>query len=168
MRGMLDSRPGEGRLFAYTLGAASVLLAGRTAVGLAAAPGQIDPVGLVAAQVASLPFLLLAYYALAALGSTVAKLASGEGSWRDGRGAFFWAALVTAPVIVLTGLAPLVVPGAPRELMVSVTQVGPVFFAWALAQCYAEAFGFHRAWAVFAAIAALVVLFVGAAWWAGI
>jgi hypothetical protein len=49
-----------------------------------------------------------------------------------------------------------------------VSQVGPVFFAWALAQCYAEAFGFARAWAVFAVIAALVLLIVGAAWWLAI
>ena len=36
-------------------------------------------------------------------------------------------------------------------------------FAWALAQCYAEAFGFRRAWAVFAAIGGIVLMILAAA-----
>lgn len=168
MRGMLDSRPGEGRLSAYALGAAAILLAGRAVATLAAGPTAVEPAGIVAAQVVSLPFVVLVYYALAALGSALARLAGGSGIWRDGRAAFFWAALVSAPVVVLTGLLPLAMPGAPLKLLVVVAQVGPVFFAWALAQCYAEAFGFRRAWAVFAVIAGLVLLILGAAWAAGI
>jgi hypothetical protein len=95
----------------------------------------------------------------------VARAFGGRGGWRDGRAAFFWAALVSAPVVALAALAPLAMADAPRAAMALVTQAGPVFFAWALAQCYAEAFGFRRAWAVFAVIAALVLALFGLAWW---
>lgn len=167
MRGMLDSRPGEARLLAYAMGAVSVLLAGRVLGLMAAAErADMDLPGQVAAQAAALLFFVpLFYYALAALGTFLARAFRGTGGWAEGRAAFFWAALVSSPVIVLSGLAPMAMPGAPREVVALVSQVGPVFFAWALAQCYAEAFGFARAWAVFAVIAALVLLIVGAAWW---
>lgn len=164
MRGMLDSRPGEARLLAYAMGAVSVLLAGRV-LGLTAAADRPDLPAQVAAQATALLFFVpLFYYALAALGTLLARAFRGTGGWREGRAAFFWAALVSSPVVVLSGLAPLAMPGAPREVVALVSQVGPVLFAWALAQCYAEAFGFARAWAVFAVIAALVVLIAGAAW----
>ena len=167
MRGMLDSRPGEARLLVYAIGAASVLLAGRV-LGLAAGPaaGDTDLPGQVAAHATALLFFVpLAYYAMAAFGTLLARAFRGVGGWREGRAAFFWAALVSSPVIVLSGLAPMAMAGAPPQAVALVSQVGPVFFAWALAQCYAEAFGFARAWAVFAVIAALVLLIVGAPWW---
>jgi Yip1 domain len=162
MRGVLESRPGEGRLLAYALLAAAILLAGRIAVlTIAAGRGAADLLPQVSAQVASLMFFVpLVYYGLAALGTAAAKAFGGRGGWRDGRAAFFWAALVSAPVVVLSGLAALAFGLGPGVLGVAVAQLGPVFFAWALAQCFAEAFGFRRGWAVFAMIGVLVLLIV--------
>ena len=164
-RGVLDSRPGEGRLLAYAIAAAAVMLAGRM-LALAAMPGvdERDMAGSLAAHAAGfLIFVPLAWYGMAALGTLIARLAGGSGSWRDGRAAFFWAALVASPVMALSAVAQVRMTGAPLHLVVLVGQVGPVFFAWALAQCYAEAFGFRRSWAVFAVIAALVLAILGAA-----
>jgi hypothetical protein len=165
MRGLLASRPSEGRLLAYAFLAAGVLLAGRiAALTIAARSGAVDLPPQVAAQAASMLFFVpLVYYGLAALGTALAKAFRGRGSWRDGRAAFFWGALVSAPVVMLTGLAALALETAPGPLAVAVAQIGPVVFAWALAQCFAEAFGFARSWAVFAAIGAIVLLIVLAA-----
>lgn len=168
MRGLLDSRPGEGRLFVYALAAAGIWIAGRIVLVLSAAGPGADVPGLIVANAFTIGFLALFFYALAALGTLVARGFGGTGGWRDGRAAFFWAALVAAPVVALTGLAPVALAGAPGGLVALVVQIGPVFFAWALARCYAEAFGFRRGWLVFAVIAGLALLLVGAAWWAGI
>jgi hypothetical protein len=165
MRGVLDSRPSEGRLLAYAFLAAGVLLAGRVgALAVAAQGSGADLTPRIAAETASVLFFVpIVYYLLAALGTALAKLAGGRGGWRDGRAAFFWAALVSAPVGVLTGFAALSLHAAPPAVTVVVAQIGPVFFAWALAQCYAEAFGFRRAWAVFAAIGGIVLVILLAA-----
>jgi hypothetical protein len=165
MRGVLESRPSEGRLLAYALLAAGSLLAGRIAtLTMATGAAASDLLPQVAAQVASLMFFVpLVYYLLAALGTALARAFRGRGGWRDGRAAFFWAALVSAPAVVLSGLAALALDAGPRVLSVAVAQIGPVFFAWALAQCFAEAFGFARSWAVFAAIGVIVLLIVLAA-----
>lgn len=160
MRGVLESRPSEGRLLAYAFLAAGLLLAGRIANLSVAAQqaGEMDLAPQIAAQTVSMMFFVpFVYYLLAALGTAMAKIAGGQAGWRDGRAAFFWAALVSAPVVVLTGVAALALDGAPRALLVGVAQIGPVFFAWALAQCYAEAFGFDRGWTVFAAIGGIVL-----------
>ena len=165
MRGLLDSRPGEGRLFAYAMAAAAIWIVGRIAVLLGGMRGgDADHSGLVVANAFSIGFVALLFYALAALGTGLARAFGGAGGWRDGRAAFFWAALVSAPVMMLTGLAPLAMPGAPGAVLALVAQAGPVFFAWALAECYAEAFGFRRAWAVFAVIAGVVLAVFGLAW----
>lgn len=166
MRGVLDSRPREGRLFAYALGAVVVLLAGRVLALLAAADalGTELPARIAAHAAALLFFVPLAWYGLAALGTLVARAFGGTGGWRDGRAAFFWAALVSAPVVALSTLAPVTIAGAPPEVLALVTQIGPLFFAWALAQCYAEAFGFRRAWAVLAVIAGIALGLSAIAW----
>src|SRR5690625_3107221 len=91
----------------------------------------------------------------AAFGTVLARAFSGQGGWHEGRAAFFWAALVSSPVLLLSGLLPLAFPGAPGVAIGIGTQIGPVFFAWALAQCYAEAFGFRRASNVLGIIALL-------------
>lgn len=164
MRGVLASHPGEGRLLLYVLVAASVLLAGRIAALFGASAGTGDLSGPVTAQAYSLPFVVFAYYLLAALGTVIARLFGGRGSWTDGRAAFFWASLVSAPVVVLSGLAAVAAVGAPRAVAVGIAEAGPVFYAWAVAQCYAEAFGFRRGWVVFAVIAALVLAVVAGLW----
>ena len=165
MRGVLASRPSEGRLLAYALLAAALLLAGRIAtLTIAARASAAELLPQVAAQAASMLFFVpLVYYGLAALGTALARACGGRGGWRDGRAAFFWAALVSAPVVILSSLVALALAAAPPALAVAVAQVGPVFFAWALAQCFAEAFGFTRSWAVFAAIGAVALLIVLAA-----
>jgi hypothetical protein len=165
VRGVLESRPSEGRLLVYALTAAALLLAGRImAISVAVQSRPADLLPQIAAQTASMLFFVpLVYYLLAALGTALAKAAGGDGSWRDGRAAFFWAALVSAPVVVLGGLAALALAGAPPALAVGVAQLGPVFFAWALAQCFAEAFGFKRSWVVFAAIGAVALSIVAGA-----
>jgi hypothetical protein len=165
MRGLLESRPSEGRLLAYAFLATGLLLAGRiVTLTIAAQASVTDLLPQVSAQAASMLFFVpLVYYLLAALGTALARGFRGRGSWRDGRAAFFWAALVSAPVVVLSGFAALALDGAPRALTVGIAQVGPVFFAWALAQCFAEAFGFARSWVVFAAIGGIVLLIVLAA-----
>ena len=75
MRGVLESRPSEGRLLAYALLAAAVLLAGRIATLMAAArSGTVDLPPHVAAQAASMLFFVpLVYYLLAGLGTALAK-----------------------------------------------------------------------------------------------
>jgi hypothetical protein len=165
MRCILDSRPGEGRLLAYAMGAAAIWILGRIAIALAGAGPGTDVLGLAVANTLSIGFLTLFFYVLATLGTALARVFRGTGSWHDGRAAFVWAALVTSPVLVLSSLAALSMPGAPPAALAALGQVGPVFFAWALAQCYAEAFGFAKAWAVFAVIAGLALAIAGALWW---
>lgn len=170
MRGMLSSRPGEGRLFSYALAAGLVLLAGRV-LSLLMMPGELStelPGRIAAHAAALLIFVPLAWYGLAAFGTLLARAFRGEGSWHEGRAAFFWAALVSSPVLVLSSLLPLAFPAAPRISIMLGAQIGPVFFAWALAQCYAEAFGFRRASNVLAVIAMLALGMVALFWWAGI
>jgi hypothetical protein len=165
MRALLDSRPGEARLLAYAFLAVGIGLAGRVAMLVLAARGSgVDLAPQIAAQTASMLFFVpIVYYALAALGTALARAAGGRGGWRDGRAAFFWAALIAAPVGVLSGLAALALHGQHPAVTAAVAQIGPVFFAWALAQCYAEAFGFRRAWTVFAAIGGIVLMILVAA-----
>src|SRR5690625_1517837 len=170
MRGMLNSRPGEGRLFSYALAAAFILLGGRV-LELLAAPAELQaelPGQIAAHAAALLIFVPLAWYALAAFGTLLARAFRGEGGWYEGRAAFFWAALVSSPVLVLSSLLPLAVPTAPGLALVIGGQIGPVFFAWALAQCYAETFGFRRASNVLAVIAALMLALIAVFWWAAI
>lgn len=170
MRGMLSSRPREGRLFSYALGGALVLLVGRV-LALLATPAEMraELPGQIAAHAAALLiFVPLTWYALAAFGTMLARAFGGEGGWHEGRAAFFWAALVSSPVLVLSSLVPLAFSEASGLATGIGAQIGPVFFAWALAQCYAEAFGFRRASNVLAVIAALVLGLVAVFWWAAI
>lgn len=170
MRGMLSSRPGEGRLFSYALGAALVLLSGRV-VALLSAPAELrgELPGQIAAHAAALLiFVPLVWYALAAFGTLLARAFRGDGGWHQGRAAFFWAALVSSPVLVVSSLLPLAFPTAPGLAILIGGQIGPVFFAWALAQCFAETFGFRRASNVLAVIAALALAMVAVFWWAAI
>ena len=109
-------------------------------------------------------FVPLIYYAFAAAGTGIARLFGGQGGWQSGRAAFFWAALVSAPVILITSIAAGALADTAKALAVILTQFGQVVFAWALAQCFAEAFGFTRTWAVFAAIAVPIVAIVLGIW----
>lgn len=163
-RAMLASAPGEARLLAYAVIAATVLLAGRVVTLIAgAAPGD-DLAARLTEQVVSLIFFLpLVYYGLAAAGTWVARSFGGAGRWFEGRAAFFWGALVSAPVMLLAALAALALAASPRAAAI-VSQAGAVFFAWALAQTYAETFGFRNALKVLAVIAGLSFAIASIAW----
>lgn len=157
IRGVLDSRPSEGRLLAYLLVAMAIIAVGRLArLSLAYPPGSQEFIDRAIPEVVSWLFVVpLFYYLLAGLFSAVCRMFSTDGSWRDGRAAFFWAALVAAPVVVLSAVAaPALAPHVPNAVAVAVGQLGPVFFAWALSQTFAEAFGLTRSWLVLAAICA--------------
>ena len=165
MRGMLDSGPTEARLLFYALLAAAILLTGKIAGILQFSEPGTDVMGLISAQAVSLLFFMpLIYYALAAVGTLVARLFRGEGSWHQGRAAFFWASLVSAPVIAFANHLARSIPALPYEIAILLGQFGGVFFAWALAQCYAEAFRFTRTWLVFAAICAPVFVLIVITW----
>ena len=155
MRGVLDSHPSEARLLAYAMIAAAFLLAGRIAGLLTSSTG--DVMARVLEQTVSLLFFLpLAYFGLAALGTWLARLAGGQGGWADGRAAFFWAALVSAPLILASALGQIAMAGAGPTVKAVIGQIGAVFFAWALANCFAETFGFASVWKVLAVIVGTV------------
>ncbi len=161
---MLDSRPREARLLAYAVLATVILLAERILRLMAEAEPGTDMVARVMEQVVSLIFFLpLVYYAFAALGAWIARSFGGEGSWLEGRAAFFWAALVSAPVILAAGLA--AIAAGPAGLAPDLLrQGGSIFFAWALANCYAEAFGFPSTLKVLAVIVLIALVPLGLVW----
>ncbi len=104
-------------------------------------------------------FVPIAYFLLAALGTALAKARRRAGRLaRRTRRLLLGGACLGARRASSRSLAALALADAPRALAVGVAQIGPVFFAWALAQCYAEAFGFRRAWAVFAVIGGIVLV----------
>ena len=106
--------------------------------------------------------LTLFYYGMAALGGAIARAFGGTGDWRESRAATFWAALVSAPVILASGLLSIIVTGLPGAIADTALTLGKVAFGWALAQCIAEAHGFGSGLRVFIVIAGLVAMFVGA------
>ena len=160
MRGVLDSHPSEARILAYGIIAASLLLVGRVVTLVAAGNAQGGDLLARAMEqsVSMLFFVPLLYYGLAAIGTVIARTFGGDGRWTDGRAAFFWAALVSAPVMVCASLASVIASRADQSLIVLVGQIGPVFFAWALAQCFAETFGFSRPSRVLAVIVVPIIL----------
>lgn len=162
IRGLLATRPSEGRLLAIAMTAAAMLLVGRLVQGAGTA---VDPVARAVEQTVSLLFFVpLAYYLLAAVGTVIARACGGTGGWREGRTAFFWAALVSAPPMMLSWLAGLSVAGAPASVTFFVGQAGAIFFAWALAQCFAEAFGFGRPGWVLVVVVAPIAFGMLAVW----
>lgn len=159
VRAVKDGHPEESTLLAYLMIGLAIILVGRL-IQLA----QLNPVGSEAflpqagAAVFGQIFVApLFCYGLAALGTGFARLFRGAGGWREGRLAFFWAILVSSPVVVLSDIASRPAATVDPVLGTLIGQVGPVFFAWALAQCFAGAFGFTRTWAVFLTIAVLVL-----------
>ncbi|MEM7210371.1 MAG: YIP1 family protein [Pseudomonadota bacterium] len=149
VRAVLDSRPSEGRILALGMFAGLVLFARQMADILSQPELLQDQTELVMQSLVSFLFFVpLAYYGVAALGTAIARLFGGTGKWYEGRVAFFWAAFISAPVMLLTGILPLVVPGLPAPFLILVGQIGVFFFAWAIAQAFAEAFSFTRTWLV--------------------
>ncbi len=172
MRAELDRDPGEGRLLFYVMLSGLIWFIGRYAVLVYGPLGPVIPqgefLGRVGAEfVAAIFFRTLAFYALAALAGMVARAAGGAGGWRDSRAALFWAALVAAPVILAATLLSLLLTGVPGQAGSIASMLGTVAFAWAVAQCIAEAHGFASVWRVLAVMVALAAGFVGGVYMLG-
>ena len=166
MRAELDRGPSEGRLLFYVMLSGLIWFIGRYAVLVNGPLGPVIPEGQFVGRVglefvSAIFFRTLAFYALAALAGAVARAAGGSGGWRDSRAALFWAALVAAPVILAATLLSLLLTGVPGQAGAIAGMLGAVAFAWAVAQCIAEAHGFTSAWRVLAAVAGLAAAFVG-------
>ena len=172
MRAELARDPSEGRLLFYVMLSGLIWFAGRIAVLVYGPLGPVMPeevfVGRVGLEfIAAIFFRTLAFYALAALAGLIARAAGGGGGWRDSRAALFWAALVAAPVILAATLLSLLLTGMPGQAGAIAGMLGAVAFAWAVAQCLAEAHGFASAWRVLGAVATLVAAFVGGVYMLG-
>ncbi|MHA1527632.1 MAG: YIP1 family protein [Alphaproteobacteria bacterium] len=166
MRAELDRDPGEGRLLFYVMLSGLIWFFGRYALLVYGLLGPAIPedvfVGRVGLEfVSAIFFRTLAFYALAALAGLIARAAGGGGGWRDSRAALFWAALVSAPVILAATMLSLLLSGVPGPAGAIASMLGAVAFAWAVAQCVAEAHGFTSAWRVLGAVATLAAAFVG-------
>lgn len=149
VRAILDSKPSEGRILAFGMFAALILFARQMASILSRPELLSDQTELVMQNFVSFLFFVpLAYYLVAALGAGIAKLCKGDGSWYEGRVAFFWAAFISAPVLLITGILPALVSGLPHPALIAIGQIGVFFFAWAIAQSFAEAYSFSRTWLV--------------------
>lgn len=82
-------------------------------------------------------FLPLMLYVLAGLSHAILARFGGSASWAQSRRALFWSALVSTPLILLSGLA---APVLPHPLVVAVQLLtGAVFFwQWIACQIYFE------------------------------
>jgi len=172
MRAELGRGPSEGRLLFYVMLSGLIWFIGRIATLVYGPLGPAIPedlfVGRVGVEfISAIFFRSLVFYALAALAGAVARAAGGSGGWRDSRAALFWAALVSAPVILAATMLSLLLTGMPGHAAAVAGMLGPVAFAWAVAQCFAEAHGFANAWRVLGAVATLAAAIVGAAYMLG-
>ncbi len=166
MRAELARDPSEGRLLFYVMLSGLIWFFGRYATLVYGPLGPAIPEEVFAGRVgvefvSAVFFRTLALYALAALAGAVARAAGGGGGWRDSRAALFWAALVAAPVMLAGTFLSLLLTGIPGQAGAIAGMLGAVAFAWAVAQCFAEAHGFASAWRVLGAVATLVAAFVG-------
>ncbi len=172
MRAELERDPGEGRLLFYVMLSGLIWFIGRHALLVYGPLGPVIPedefVGRVGLEfISAIFFRTLAFYALAALAGLIARAAGGSGGWRDSRAALFWAALVAAPVILAATLLSLLLTGVPGQAAAIASMLGAVAFAWAVAQCIAEAHGFTSVWRVLAVVATLAAAFVGGVYMLG-
>lgn len=111
----------------------------------------------VAAQLITAAFFrTLALYGAAALLCIILRRFGGQAGWFENRAAFFWAALVAAPVLLVTSVlsaVALVRVGDGAEMVIG--QIGGIVFALVLSVCLSEAHGFKRALPVFAGMVAV-------------
>lgn len=94
--------------------------------------------GLAAASFAAFIFFMpLMLYLLAALAHAIVKPFGGAASWSEARRALFWSALVSSPLILITGLAD---PMLPQSFLTAAHLLtGAVFFwQWIACQSYFE------------------------------
>ena len=165
MQAMLDSQPREARLFGYAMIAVVILMIGEVVKQYLFGGPQL--LQRASAEVVSMLFFVpLVYYGLAALGTLIARAFRGQGSWYQGRAAFFWAALVSSPVMVISAILPthMIRADFPDVVVLATGQAGAVFFAWAVGVTFTESFGFTRLWAVLSAIVLMVALLLALIW----
>ena len=159
VRAILDSKPSEGRILAFGMFAALVLFSRQMATILARPELMADQTELVMQSLVSFLFFVpLAYYLMAVIGTVISRAFGGTGRWYEGRVAFFWAAFISSPVLLLTGILPLIIPTLPHLVFVALGQVGVFFFAWAIAQAFSEAFGFSRTWIALVVVCSPAIL----------
>ncbi|MEM9783719.1 MAG: YIP1 family protein [Pseudomonadota bacterium] len=160
MRGILATDPPEGRILMFAmlhgliLFAAYALEVGAEAARFINLPSQtFQQQASLSAKVAAgfTAFLILRplfLYALAGVSGLVARWAGGRASWREGRAAVCWAALVSAPVSFVCSLPGILVP-LSTGVDIAFSLAGVLMFVIALSYCLAEAHGFRRVWMVF-------------------
>ena len=163
MRAVLDSRPSEGRILAFGMFAALIVFIRQTApIFRAEEVSDAQLVVFIEHLVSALFFLPLGFYLAAVLATLIAKAFRGQGTWYDGRVAFFWALFLSSIVLVVVQLSFRILGGTvPMELLIVLWSTAIVFCPWALAQCFAEAFSFSRTWLVFAVTCSpMILLFI--------
>lgn len=113
-------------------------LAQLPALSVLASRGGPPLFALAAANLAAFLFFLpLMLYLLAGLAHAVLARFGGTASWAQSRRALFWSALVTAPLILATGLAAPIVP--QPLVMAAQLATGAVFlWQWITCQIYFE------------------------------
>ena len=82
-------------------------------------------------------FLPLMLYMLAGVAHVILARFGGTASWAQARRALFWAALVTTPLVLVSGLAAPVLP-RPAILVVQLATGAVFFWQWAASQSYFE------------------------------
>ena len=169
LRWLLSRRPSEATLLVFLL-VAGLFRFGESLARLQFGPGTAEraPDTLTATLLAGIVFFALiwpiALYLLALAGHAIARAAGGTGSGHASRAAMAWAALVSGPVALVATTAGLIAaPLAGPAVGNVIGAVGFAAFAYAIAHCFAEAHGFRRPWAVFAAIAGLILVLALAA-----
>ncbi|MEL6998787.1 MAG: YIP1 family protein [Pseudomonadota bacterium] len=150
---VLAARPSEGTLLAIAM-FVSVLLLIRQSMSVfgddAFADNRIEV--FTGHVVSTLFFVPLGLYIFAALGTLIARLFRGAGSWYEGRVALFWSCFIAAPVLTLVALLKFLAPEAAGLGFVLLDSAAFIFILWAVAQTFAGAFQFTRSWLVFAVV----------------
>lgn len=144
MRAILDARPSESTLLVFAMLSGLFHFLGRLAeIWLGPGGGaRGELLSRVAGELGgALVFRTMALYALAALAWGLARAFGGAGGAYESRAAFFWAALVAAPVILALTLAETLI--APAEQL-RLVWAGYLAYAVAVAAFMAEAHGFRR------------------------
>ena len=151
VRAVLDSRPSESRLLAFGMFAAfAVFVRQTTPIFRSDDVTDAQLAEFIEHLVASLFFLPLGFYLFAVLGTLIARALRGQGTWYEGRVAFFWALFLCAVVLIFAQiLFGLFAGWLPPVVLILIWCTALVFCPWAMAQCYAEAFHFTRTWVVF-------------------
>ena len=149
VQALIAARPSEGLLLFLAMFSAFLIFLRKSGSMLLETDVDEQTLRLFSEQlVASLFFVPIGMYLFAAIGTMLARVCGGTGTWYDGRIAFFWASAIAAPIMLITANLIIVAPGMEPILATLIAQIGFFFFPWAIAQCFSAAFGFTRTWLV--------------------